>query len=119
MYFDPAVTPRLEHSVGLKEGLIGIARVFAASHMTEENNVIIAHEILHTFGATDKYDPATTQPIYPDGYASPGQLPLYPQEFAENMGGRIAISQTQAEILKGLDFALVGEKTAAEVHWRH
>jgi len=119
VYFDPAVTPRLEHSVGLKEGLIGIARVFAASHMTEENNVIIAHEILHTFGATDKYDPATTQPVYPDGYATPGQSPLYPQELAEIMGGRIPISQTQSEIPQTLDFALVGEKTAAEVHWRH
>ncbi|MFL6579145.1 MAG: hypothetical protein ACJ8G2_00255 [Burkholderiales bacterium] len=118
VYFDPAATPRLEHSVGLKEGLIGIARVFAASHMTEENNVIIAHEILHTFGATDKYDPATTQPVYPDGYASPGQSPLYPQEFAEIMGGRIPISQTRSEIPQALDFALVGEKTAAEVHWR-
>ena len=41
--------------------------------MTEENNVIVAHEILHTFGATDKYDPATTQPRYPDGYAEPGR----------------------------------------------
>jgi hypothetical protein len=118
VYFDPAATPRLEHSIGLKEGLIGIARVFAASHMTEENNVIIGHEILHTFGATDKYDPGTSQPVYPDGYAAPGQSPLYPQEFAEIMGGRIPISQTQSEIPLALDFALVGEKTAAEIHWR-
>lgn len=118
VYFDPALTPRLEHSVGLKEGLIGIARVFSASHMTGENNVIIAHEILHTFGATDKYDPSTTQPVYPDGYAAPGQSPLYPQEFAEIMGGRIPISQTQSETPQALDFALVGEKTAAEIHWR-
>ena len=119
VYFDPAFTQRLEHSVGLKEGLIGIARVFAASHMTEENNVIIAHEILHTFGATDKYDPATTQPVYPDGYAAPGQSPLYPQQFAEIMGGRIPMSQAQSETPQALDFAIVGEKTAAEIHWRH
>lgn len=43
LYFDPARTPRLEHSVGLKEGLIGIARVFAAAHMTNEKREQCGH----------------------------------------------------------------------------
>jgi hypothetical protein len=118
VYFDPSAGRRLEHSIGLKEGQIGIANLFAATHMAEENNVIVVHEILHTFGATDKYDPATTQPLYPDGYADPGQSPLYPQQFAEIMGGRIPLSSTQSETPRSLDRAIVGDRTAAEIHWR-
>jgi hypothetical protein len=119
LYFDPALTPRLEHSVGLKEGLIGIARVFAAAHMTNENNVVIAHEILHTFGATDKYDRATGQPAVPDGLADPQQIPLYPQQMAEIMGGRIALSASRAETPPSLDLAVIGPRTAAEINWQH
>ena len=118
VYFDPAARQRVEHSIGLKEGRIGIANLFAAMHMSEENNVIVAHEILHTFGATDKYDPATTQPRYPDGYADPGQTPLYPQQFAEIMGGRIPLSEAQSETPRSLVLAVVGDRTAAEIHWR-
>jgi hypothetical protein len=119
VYFDPALTPRLEHSVGLKEGLIGIARVFAATHMTNENNVVIAHEILHTFGATDKYDRATGQPVVPDGLAEPRQIPLYPQQMAEIMGGRIALSESRADTPPSLELAVIGAKTAAEINWTH
>ncbi|HKB82846.1 MAG TPA: hypothetical protein VKD04_06540 [Burkholderiales bacterium] len=118
VYFDPAVRQRVEHSIGLKEGQIGIANVFAVTHMTQENNVIVSHEILHTFGATDKYDPATAQPLYPDGYADPGQSPLYPQQFAEIMGGRIPLSETQSETPRTLDLTTIGERTAGEIHWR-
>ena len=118
VYFDPAVTRRLEHSVGLKEGLIGIARVFAAPHMTDENNVVVAHEILHTFGATDKYDLATGQPLVPDGLADPGQTPLYPQQVAEIMGGRIALSEGRSETPRSLELAVIGPKTASEINWK-
>jgi hypothetical protein len=118
VYFDPAARRQVEHSIGLKEGRIGIANVFAATHMSEENNVIVAHEILHTFGATDKYDPATRQPLYPGGYADPGQSPLYPQQFAEIMGGRTPLSATQSETPRALDLAIVGDMTATEIHWR-
>ncbi len=118
VYFDPAARQRVEHSVGLKEGHIGIANVFAATHMTEENNVVIAHELLHTFGASDKYDAANAQPVHPDGFADPAQTPLYPQQFAEIMGGRIPLSPVDSETPRTLDLAIIGEKTAAEMHWR-
>ncbi len=118
VYFDPAVTSRVDHSVGMKEGMIGIARVFAASHMTEENNVVVAHEILHTFGATDKYDLATGQPLVPDGLADPEQTPLYPQQAAEIMGGRIALSESRADTPRSLELAVIGPKTAFEINWK-
>ena len=118
IFFDPASTPRVQHSVGLKEGRIGIANVFAVAHMTQENNVIVAHEILHTFGATDKYDTRTVQPLFPDGYAEPDRHPLYPQELAEIMGGRIPLSESQSDTPRTLEQAIVGNKTATEIHWR-
>ena len=107
----------LEHSTGLQKGLVSIVHAFSAKKMTEQNNVIIAHEILHTLGATDKYDLRNGQPIFPHGYADPERNPRLPQKLAEIMGGRIPISETEAEIPKNLNHALVGIKTAKEIGW--
>lgn len=117
LYYDPAERGAVPHSLGLKEGLVGIVHAFAAPHMTESNNVVIAHELLHTLGATDKYDPATGQPTWPDGYAEPERAPRHPQDAAEVMGGRIVVSPTQAEIPRDLDEVRVGPATAREIGW--
>ena len=53
----PACATQLAHSLGLQKGLIGVVNAFASSSQAAENNVVIAHELLHTVGATDKYDP--------------------------------------------------------------
>jgi hypothetical protein len=87
--------------------------------MTEENNVIVAHELLHTLGATDKYDPSTTQPLFPAGFADPEQSPLYPQKFAEIMAGRIPLSESESDTPRDLELAIIGPQTAAEINWRH
>lgn len=117
VYHDPAVTSRVEHSVGLKEGLIGIANLFAAPHMGEENNVIVVHELLHTLGATDKYDLSSGQPLFPQGYVEPDRVPLHPQDFAEIMAGRIPLSETESDTPRTLEFAVIGPVTAAEIRW--
>lgn len=118
VYHDPVLSPRLAHSLGLKEGMIGIANVFADRGMAGSNNVVVAHELLHTVGATDKYDPATDLPNYPDGYAEPERAPRYPQTRAELMAGRVPISDTQADIPRKLSETLIGPATAREVGWR-
>jgi len=117
IYFDPARTNKLAHSTGLQKGLIGRVNVFAAREMAYQNNVVIAHEFLHTLGATDKYDLASNQPVYPQGYALPDQTPLLPQRFAEIMAGRIPVSQNTAEIPASLSDTIIGEKTAQEINW--
>lgn len=117
LYFDGNKNSRLAHSVGLQEGLIGRVNAFADEEMTPTNNVIIAHELLHTLGATDKYDPATSRPVHPAGYAEPQAEPLYPQRFAELMGGRIPVSPQRADIPKSLAQVLVGSATAHEIKW--
>lgn len=118
LYFDPARTNRLAHSTGLQKGLIGRVNVFASHDMASQNNVVIAHEFLHTLGATDKYDPASNLPLYPEGYAIPEQVPLLPQRFAEIMAGRTPVSENKAEIPAGLHESVIGEKTAMEINWR-
>jgi hypothetical protein len=118
VYYDPQKHERLAHSLGLVKGLIGVVNAFADRDYGERNDVVIAHETLHTLGATDKYDPATALPSYPDGYAEPQSEPLHPQRKAEIMGGRIAVSPTQAEIPERLALCVVGELTAEEIRWR-
>jgi hypothetical protein len=118
VYHDPAQRARLPHSTGLRDGLVGVVNVFAASAMSAENNVVIAHEFLHTLGATDKYDPATNQPRFPEGYADPGREPLHPQQLAEIMAGRIPVSETAAAQPRSLNHVLIGPATAREINWR-
>jgi hypothetical protein len=117
LYFDPNTHERLDHSLGLEKGMLGVVSVFADRRMAATNNFVITHELLHTVGATDKYDPNSNQPIFPDGYAEVERTPRYPQQFAEIMAGRIPISAARAEIPHSLNSALVGEKTAREINW--
>jgi hypothetical protein len=118
VYFDPAQIKMLDHSTGLQNGLIGRVNVFTSQDMAKQNNVIITHEFLHTLGATDKYDPATNQPVYPDGYANSDLQPILPQRFAEIMAGRIPVSQTEATIPESLDDVVIGSLTAKEINWQ-
>lgn len=117
LYFDPDKYDVLDHSIGLQKGMIGIVNAFATRRMAAKNNVVIAHELLHTVGATDKYDLNTNQPRWPDGYAAPDQQPLYPQSQAEIMGGRVPLSKTEAEMPKSLFYTVIGPQTAKEINW--
>jgi hypothetical protein len=117
LYHDPALSNRLNHSLGLQKGLIGVVNAFASRDQTAENSVVLAHELLHTVGATDKYDPRTDQPVYPDGYAEPERQPRLPQEYAEIMAGRMPVSESEADMPRGLDNVLIGAKTAQEINW--
>ncbi len=116
-YHDPSFTQSVPHSVGMQKGLVGVVHAFASREMTRTNNVVIAHEILHTLGATDKYDPESLAPIYPIGYAEPQREPLHPQSLTEVMAGRFAIDTQTFEIPHTLDDVLVGAATALEIRW--
>lgn len=116
-YHDPASHPRLAHSLGLQKGLTGMVNAFAGRRAMGGNHLIIAHELLHTVGASDKYDPASDLPRYPVGYAEPAREPLYPQEYAEIMAGRIPLGPRRAVQARSLSRALVGPWTALEIRW--
>jgi hypothetical protein len=117
LYHDPALTPTVPHSLGLTKGLIGVVYGFAAPEMNGENNVVIAHELLHTVGATDKYTLVDDAPRYPEGYGDPGQKPLYPQRAAELMAGRRMLAPDRWQQAASLDEVIIGPATALEIRW--
>jgi hypothetical protein len=116
LYHDPQRVSALPHSIGLQKGLFGIVHAFADARMAGSNDTVIAHELLHTLGATDKYG-NDNLPRLPEGYAEPDRQPLYPQTFAELMGGRIPVNASEAEIPESLQQVVIGPLSAAEIGW--
>jgi hypothetical protein len=120
LYHDPALASRLPHSAGLQRGLTAVVHLFASRSQEAQNRIVMAHELLHTFGATDKYDLATGLPKYPDGFADPQLSPLYPQQLAEIMAVKTPLSATEARMPDSLAEERVGPLTAREIGWiRH
>ena len=117
-FFSPSNRHVLEHSLGLQKGMIGLVNGFAHVDYQGRNNMVAMHELMHTLGATDKYDLETNLPLWPEGYANPHQKPLIPQAQAEVMGGRIMVQAGFAIMPKTLEQVIVGPQTAHEINWR-
>ncbi len=117
LFYDPDAHHTLEHSTALDKGRLGRVNLFGNQSYTKNNLVVTAHELLHTLSASDKYDLLTGQPIYPDGFANPDKRPLYPQDYAELMGGYVPINTAEKRIPFSLDQTLIGPKTAHEIGW--
>jgi hypothetical protein len=116
-YHEPVNGRHLEHSLGLDKGLIAVVHAFADENHDEQNNVVITHELLHTVGATDKYD-ANSEPVFPIGYAAPHQSPLYPQSQAEIMAIGIPETASSSHMASNLKACVLGEQTAKEINWQ-
>ncbi|MDH4108538.1 MAG: hypothetical protein OEW35_09485 [Gammaproteobacteria bacterium] len=117
-YHSPDESFHLENSVGLQKGMVGVVNAYASRQHNGTNSFIIAHEFLHTLGATDKYELGSGLPVFPDGYADPGRNPLHPQRKAEIMGGRIALSEFDAMVPTTLKDVIIGQVTAEEIRLR-
>ncbi|HVP67058.1 MAG TPA: hypothetical protein VMT17_07325 [Anaeromyxobacteraceae bacterium] len=78
--------------------------------------VALGHELLHTAGATDKYD-AAGHARAPEGLAEPERQPPYPQRFAEWMVGEVATGPGGGRLPSSLDEVRVGPATAREIGW--
>lgn len=117
LFYDPDTHQTLQHSTALDKGRLGRVNLFGNQSYAKKNLVVTAHELLHTLSASDKYDLLTGQPIYPDGFANPDKQPLYPQDFAELMGGYVPINVAEKKIPLSLDQTLIGPKTAREIGW--
>lgn len=116
-YRDSSDGGALDRSTALRKGMIAIAHLFARREMHGSNQMVMAHEVLHTLGARDKYDPATGRPLYPDGFAEPDREPAYPQARAELMAGRVPLGPDSVEIPRSLDQVVIGRETAREIGW--
>ena len=101
-------------SVATRRSRMGI--IFAPINYSLLGNTcaVVAHELLHPLGASDKYDGIS---VYPEGYADPGQNPRYPQELAEIMALGIPVGLGRDEPVRDLQECVVGDVTAREMNW--
>ncbi|MCC5866321.1 MAG: hypothetical protein JJU31_14455 [Wenzhouxiangella sp.] len=116
-YHAPDNQTRYLHSVGMLTPRIVLANLIAHEALDAQNKVVLAHELLHTVGASDLYHPVTALPHFPHGYAEPGQYPRYPQQKVELMAGRLPLGPSQAREAHGLNEVTIGRRTAAEIGW--
>ena len=105
------------HSLGIPAMDLGIVNLEADIERQGLNNVVLAHELLHTVGADDLYDRRTGLPVYPEGYVDPDRQPRYPQPKAELMAGRIPVARGRAVQAKRLEEAVIGTETAIDIGW--
>ena len=117
VFYEPAAEVALDRSTALRKGMIAVANLFADDTAHGPNQMVLAHELLHTLGASDKYAAGTNAPRYPDGYAAPEAKPLLPQTKAELMAGRIPLDAQHAEIPLSLRQVVIGPATAREIGW--
>ncbi len=115
MYHSGENDQPLAHSLGMQKGLMGLVHAFAIPEQTNQNNIVIAHEMLHTVGAIDKYD-MFGGPQYPAGFANPYREPLLPQRNAEIMSGRIP-TEYGSYMAESLRSTIVNQYTANEINW--
>ena len=115
LYHAPQDGVALEHSLGLQKGLIGVVHAFADPRQKQQNNIVIAHELLHTLGATDKYD-AGGRPIYPQGFSEPELPQSMPRREAEIMAGRLVNAAGRLLMPPSLEQCVIGAMTAHEIN---
>ena len=117
VFHEPTADLVLDRSTALQKGMIAVANLFADTTARGSNQMVLAHELLHTLGASDKYAPGSNAPRFPDGYAAPTAKPLLPQTKAELMAGRIPLDAQHAEIPNSLRQVVIGPATAREIGW--
>ena len=115
LYHDVGSSSELGISVGMRKGRYGIVKAWASRAMLPTNNVVFTHELLHVLGATDKYVMDSGEPIFPEGYAEPGRVPVHPQRYAEIMGGRIPLDRDASVMPSSLEQCRIGRITATEI----
>jgi hypothetical protein len=96
-------------------------RVGIALAELDETNValalfVVAHELFHTLGATDRYWPDGRTSV-PDGLAEPELSPPFPQRYVEIMARNRPVDATREVPPSSLEELWVGEKTAREIGW--
>jgi hypothetical protein len=78
--------------------------------------IVVAHELLHTLGAEDKYDDHG-RTLIPLGLAEPDRNPSLPQRFTEIMARDRPVGPGDERPPDGLDDVAVGPTTAHEIGW--
>jgi hypothetical protein len=97
-------------------GTVGVTRIQLDASTVDLCLFVIAHELMHTLGATDRYD-ASGRTLLPVGLGDPDQVPLYPQLRTEVMARNRVLAPGEEVPPDALDELRVGPSTAAEIGW--
>jgi hypothetical protein len=108
--------PRLVEGESEDGGRVGVASADIDDEMLDFALFVATHELMHTLGASDKYD-ASGRASFPAGYANPRQTPLFPQPGAEVMARNLPLSPTSERPPATLDELFIGDETAREIGW--
>lgn len=98
-------------------GRVGVARVQLDPGTVDLALFVAAHELLHTLGASDKYDLQTGRALLPVGLAEPERVPLYPQKYAEIMARNRVLNPSSEAAPDCLSELWIGRRTAQEIGW--
>ncbi len=104
-----------QHSVASRRNRRGVVFSPLGAGQIDRCCTLIAHELCHTLGASDKY--IGEQSIFPDGFADPDRNPPYPQDQAEIMALGIPIAPGREARVDELGDCVIGRKTAEEIGW--
>lgn len=97
-------------------GHFGVANVELSEATVDLALSVVAHELFHTLGATDKYD-ERGRTLIPDGLPEPNRVPRFPQPGVEVMARNRVLDATTEVPLQSLAELWVGPITAREVGW--
>jgi hypothetical protein len=101
-----------------RNGRIGLVQVELDETMADTALFVIGHELLHTVGASDRYD-ENGKTLVPEGLGDPAQQPRFPQTSAEIMARNRVLAPDVEVIPQRLDELRVGQKTAIEIRWQN
>jgi hypothetical protein len=115
---EPPKSSSVSYVEGFSEegGRVGVTHVELDVSTVDLALFVVAHELLHTLGASDKYD-ATGRTRFPEGLPEPDRTPLFPQPGAEVMARNRVISATEERPPASLSELHVGRVTAQEIGW--
>lgn len=101
--------------VSQQGGWVGLVEVELAEAMVDFALFVATHELLHTLGATDKYDENGT--MIPAGLAEPDRRPRFPQRFVEIMARHRPTAPGREVPPDSLTQIRIGDVTAREIGW--
>ena len=117
LYHDPAASPSLPHSTGLQKGLIGVVNAFAESDLEGSNNVVIAHELLHTLGRHGQVRSQRESANLSRRLRQSSGEAACSAKARGNHGRAHSDSETVAETPTRMTQVVIGAQTAREINW--
>ena len=102
-------------SLATRRDRMGIVFFPMTRRFLGHTTAVVAHELCHPLGASDKYDGNS---VFPEGYAEPNREPRFPQPKAEIMALGRPVSAAKDAPVRNLNECVVGSVTAEEMNWQ-